>query len=59
MAQTQYKCGICDESFETYEELRHHERKMHSQYKCDVCGQSLDSERELEAHTLAMHPEQF
>jgi transcription elongation factor Elf1 len=57
MAENQFTCKTCGETFETGVELEEHNRMMHSQYKCEICGQTFDTEKELEAHNLAMHPE--
>jgi DNA-directed RNA polymerase subunit RPC12/RpoP len=57
MAQYEYTCQTCGETFETGVELEEHNRMVHSQYKCEICGQTFGSESELETHNLVMHPE--
>jgi len=57
MAQNQYRCQACGETFNSEADLEQHNRKVHPQFRCEVCGQTLTSENELEAHNRSMHPE--
>jgi DNA-directed RNA polymerase subunit RPC12/RpoP len=57
MTQDQYKCEECDAVFYRREDLKEHDRSIHSRYICDICGEQLDSQAEFEAHTSVEHPE--
>ncbi len=56
-----YECSICDETFQTKEELAEHMEEAHGSavvqnYKCAVCGETFNSEGELEEHIKDDHP---
>lgn len=43
MTKNDSNCNTCGAAFETEDELKEHEREMHSQFKCEVCGKMFDS----------------
>ena len=54
-----YRCGLCEFSTETIEEIRNHCREVHnidSQYKCGLCSFVSDSKQEIEKHVKDKHP---
>jgi hypothetical protein len=59
MAQKQWKCTACGETFESELALDRHNRSAHSQCKCEVCGRILRSESELAIHNRIAHPEEI
>lgn len=57
MAQEQYRCGECGESFTSRPALEEHARMVHSLYTCEVCGERFGSGDELEEHNRRLHPD--
>jgi len=57
MAENQYKCEICSETFNSEEEREKHNRIVHPGYTCETCRQTFNKEAEFQAHNFKMHPE--
>ena len=54
-----FRCGLCDFSSETVEEMRGHLAEVHSihhQYKCGLCKFETDARSEMEEHVSSQHP---
>ena len=54
-----YRCGLCDFSSETVEEIRGHLYEVHSihhQYKCGLCKFESDVRSDMEDHVGNQHP---
>jgi predicted SprT family Zn-dependent metalloprotease len=58
MSHDEFRCNVCDATFDTEAELEKHTRTMHAQYICGICGRTLHSQHELEIHNRIMHPEE-
>lgn len=54
-----YECSICNEHFETYNQLYRHKLKMHKEmdekYICNQCNKSLKCALSLKNHIANMH----
>lgn len=57
MAENQYRCEECGETFDNQPELEQHYRTVHSRFTCEICGETFDSETEFEAHSRITHPD--
>jgi DNA-directed RNA polymerase subunit RPC12/RpoP len=60
MQRTSYRCSICEEGFETQNELEQHEREAQQTgrpegFRCPTCGDEFISADFLNAHLLT-HP---
>ena len=54
-----YKCGLCEFSSETVQEMRGHLSEVHNiqhQYKCGLCKFESDVRSEMEDHVRNQHP---
>merc|ERR1740123_1091656 len=54
-----YKCGLCEFSSETVQEIRGHLSEVHNihhQYKCGLCKFESDVRSEMEDHVRSQHP---
>ena len=57
MAQEQFRCGECGESFTSQSALEEHNRMAHSLYTCEACRERFGSERQMEEHKREVHPD--
>lgn len=51
-----FPCESCEESFITYENLRHHYKKEHlQQFQCETCDKSFEFYSRLQRHIKSVH----
>ena len=50
-----YNCSICNEAFETKEDMLNHQTKNHPEHKCEACDKEFNSKRELDNHITESH----
>lgn len=57
MAQKEFVCEICGETFDKEADWEKHNRKVHSRYTCENCHDTFGAEEEFQSHNFKMHPE--
>lgn len=57
MAEKEFVCEICGETFDQEVDWERHNRKVHSRYTCETCHDTFGAEEEFQSHNFKMHPE--
>ncbi len=57
MAEKEFVCELCGETFDQEVDWERHNRKVHSRYTCETCHDTFGAEEEFQSHNFKMHPE--
>ena len=57
MAEKEFVCELCGETFDNGRVWERHNREVHSRYTCETCHDTFGAEDEFASHNFKMHPE--